>query len=497
MKTEYPGVDWLLNCEPRIVQLEALARSYTGVMHRRSKNDRPKPKRIGSRAAGFCFFMEMRLGKTNVALNEWLLFRRDNGVRKLFILAPNRYKAAWRSEAAAFGVDSEVHVFESSKRQDAQIFIAKKGEVLVANYEALVSDANLRLFSSFIDERTMVIADESVLIKNKNTQFFKNALMLTKDVSITRILTGKPIVQGPHDLWSQMRFARQLDGWNYYAFRNTFCKMGGFMGKQIVGEQNTERLRELLHPCSFVAYRTEWGTSFKPDYEIRKIEMLPEQKKVYHEMEQDFITWLDSGQSVTADQVITKHIKLQQISSGFIIDENKKIHALVAPERLPKLLDLIESLETQVLHKAIVICYYRYTTEILLQYLSRFKPALIAGGETMKKLGLEVESEKWKFNTDPQCRVIIGQIQAVKYGHMLMGSKLDPCQTTFYYENTYSLDDRAQSEQRNQGEGQTAGIHIIDYASSRVEREIVYALERKENIATAILGNYRAGTNRS
>lgn len=495
MRTEIKGIEWLLRGEPRPVQLEALARCYGGMQHREHKDApicrRPMPY-IGP-ARGFCYFMEMRLGKTNALLNEYLLLRQRHGVKRLFILAPNRYKDAWKTEAEAFGVKEEIHVFDSKRRQNAEEFIRHEGSILVSNYEALVSDANMQLFHRFVNEYTLVAADESVMIKNRRSFFFKRGLELAKKAQFVRILTGKPVVQGPHDLWSQLRFARQLDGWNYYAFRNTFCKMGGFKGKQVVGEQNIERLRELLATCSFIARRRDWGTNFMPDYEARHVgPMLPAQKKAYNEMKEDFITYLQQGTKITADQVITKHIKLQQISSGFVIDEDKMVHTLVEPAQLPKLVELLNALENEIQGKTIIICYYRHSLSVLMLALKQYYPAVLAGGDFMKKFALGTEQEKRRFNTDPQCRVLIGQIQAVKYGHQLMGTQDDPCLTIIYYENTYSLDDRAQSEQRNQGEGQQTGIHIIDLYSSEVERQIITALQRKESVSEKILGFYRS-----
>jgi SNF2 family DNA or RNA helicase len=493
MKTEY-GVDWLLDCEPRIVQLETLARSYTSVVYRRHKeDDMPQvPFAIREPMQGFAYFLEMRLGKTNTLLNEWLLFCRDHGLKKLLVLAPNKYKAAWRTEAARFGIVSEVHVFDSNKRKEAAEFIAKKGEILIVNYEALVSDANMVLLKAFVDDRTMVAADESVLIKNRQSFFFRNGLLLAKEGAVCRILTGKPVVQGSHDLWSQLRFIRCLDSWNFFQFRNTFCKMGGFKGKQVIGVRNVERLQTILASCSFVASRADWGTSFDTDYETRAIKMLPAQTKAYKNMEEEFVTWLDSGGAVTADQVVTKHIKLQQISSGFIIDELGKPHDLLPDmAKLPKLLELKDSLENEVSGKALVICYYNHSLDVLEQHLKDYQPAIVRGAQAMKKAGREIEQEKWRFNSDPNCRVLLGQVQALKYGHMLMGSASEPCLTTFYYENTYSLDDRAQSEQRNQGEGQQASIHVVDFCDSEVERRIIAALQRKEDVAASILNYYK------
>ena len=502
IKTEY-GIDWLLDCEPRIVQLETLSRSYLSVARREYIDDditnhrlllSPWNNQNYGPMIGFAYFLEMRLGKTNALLNEWLLFCRDHGLKKLLVIAPNKYKVAWQIEAARFGVINEIHVFDSIRRKDATSFIQKKGEIIIVNYEALVSDANMVILDEFVDNKTMMAADESILIKNKESFFFRNGLLLAKKAAITRILTGKPVVQGPHDLWSQLRFIRCLDGWNFYQFRNTFCKIGGFKGKQVVGAKGVEKLQAILATCSFIAHRVDWGTSFDTDYEIRTIEMLPAQKKAYNNMEDEFITWLDSGDMVTVDQVVTKYIKLQQISSGFIIDENKKVHEIVKATQLPKLLELQNSLENEITGKTLIICHYAHSLDVLELYLKQYNPVVIRGAQAMRKAGKEIEREKWRFNNDPTCRIMIGQVQALKYGHMLMGSASDPCLTTLYYENTYSLDDRAQSEQRNQGEGQQAGIHVIDYCISDAERRIILALQRKEDVAAAILNYYKRTT---
>lgn len=461
-------MDWLLSGKPRAVQLEANKRSY------------PRPT--------YAYFMEMRLGKTAAVLNEYLLFQRDYNVRRLMVFAPSKYKWGWEAEIKKFGMIEKVLVFESGNQGRNQLR-NYDGDIVIVNYEALIYEDNVKLLARFRPD--MVVADESVMIKNRNTTFFKNSRMIADQAKVVRILTGKPVVQGAHDLWSQLRFIRHLDSVNFYAFRNTYCKMGGFMGKQVVGMQNYERLNEILSLCSFRAERKEWGGYFETDYETRALEILPEQKKHYDEMDEEFITWLQSGMPVTADQVMTKHVKLQQISSGFIIDIEKKTHDIVPLNKLPKLLDIKESLTNEVSHKALVICYYVYSLERLLQELKEFNPALIAGALMMKRLGRNVESEKEKFNTDPTCRIVLAQVQAVKFGHNLMGPPEDPCGDIFYYENNYNLDDRAQSEQRPQGFGQKGGVHVIDYATTKVEKKIIAALQRKESVSAAILSAYQ------
>jgi hypothetical protein len=83
--------------------------------------------------------------------------------------------------------------------------------------------------------------------------------------------------------------------------------------------------------------------------------------------------------------------------------------------------------------------------------------------------------------------VMVGQTKAVKYGHQLMGSPANPCLHTLFYENTYSLDDRSQCEERNRGVGQRGQTTIIDFWSSSQDRAIAQALVRKEGIFAAVM----------
>src|SRR5580765_1082908 len=254
-------IDWLLSIPPRAVQLEANRLSY--------------PR------SAFAYFMEMRLGKTAALLNEFLLFKRNSGIKRLLVIAPNKYKYGWEIEARKFGVEETIYVFDSKTHKGGQII----ADIVIANYEALRSEKHFKALLAF--NADMVAFDESVMAKSRTTYAFGEGLKLSNQAKVVRILTGKPVVQGPHDLWSQLRLIRQLDGYNYFAFRNYFCKMGGFMQKQVVGyrEETRGQLQALLNTCSFIAKRKDWGKELPTDYEIRSPEILPVQAQHYREME--------------------------------------------------------------------------------------------------------------------------------------------------------------------------------------------------------------------
>jgi hypothetical protein len=495
MKTELPGVEWLLDCEPRVVQLEATARSYTGAIWRMHKDDElaPFPIRLphyGGPADGWGHCMEMRLGKTPTALNEFLLFNRDHGIKRMLMWCPNKYKHTWALEATKFGVVLPVHVFDSSNRKEALKFVQNPEGLMFINYEAAVYDTNMAIIRDWVSDSCYMGADESVLTKNREATVTKRVFELSKDVQVSRILTGKPTPQGPADWYSQLRIAKKLNGWNYYQFRGKFCEMGGFKGKKIMGVKNEDKLQEVLRESVFFARRKDWGNWLQTDYEIVDVAMTPEQQKAYDEMEKDFITWLDSGVMVTADQVITKYIKLQQISSGFVYDENSAAHPIMSFDKVPKFVELKDRIDNYVQGKIIIVAFYKNTINSLISALKEHNPAVIGGEDLMKKLGRKIDEEKNRFNGDGT-DVMIAQIKAVKYGHTLMGNEDNPCSTMAYFENTFSLDDRAQSEERPQGEGQKVPLYCMDFCSSPRDRGILEALHRKEDMAAKIMGYYK------
>ncbi len=448
---------------PRDVQIEALRRADG---HR-----------------GWAHFLDMRLGKTSVALNEFMTLRAE-GFKWMIVIAPNDFKHDWVLEVHNAGIDLPTMALESSKRKYFVEFVREHigwGGIVAVNYEALRSKDNMDILETLCGPQTMIVADESIMIKGPSSVFTKAAIALAKMCGVRRCLTGKPITQGPHDLWAQLRFIGAISGWNFIAFRNAFCRMGGFQGKQVKGAINEERLNEILSGCSWTARKRDWLKVPGVDYMSRRIRMLPDQKERYDRMDEEFLTELASGDVVSADQVVTKLMKLQQIASGFIIDEEGVARELVALEDNPKILAVLNLLDNELTSKLIVFYHFRHSGAALRLALNRFNTAWIGSAE------LDVIGEKEKFTNDSTCRVMLAQIKAAKYGHNLMANETDPCFTSVFYENTYSLDDRSQAEERNQGAGQQCPVTVIDFIAAKRDEMVIESLRRKEDVAASVL----------
>ena len=129
---------------------------------------------------------------------------------------------------------------------------------------------------------------------------------------------------------------------------------------------------------------------------------------------------------------------------------------------------------------------------LLLEALKDWNPAWIKGGMTPD----ETSEQKARASTrrSGTCRIILLQCDASKYGHTLcLQPEDDKCRTMIFFENSYSADVRDQIEDRIHRRGQTGeAVLYIDLSGSELDRRIVKALQRKDELYRSVFKNLRA-----
>ncbi len=442
---------------------------------------------------GFGWFMEQGLGKTYTDLLEFQrLIERGEATRHV-VEAPNSFKGGWIDEVEKWGFEFDTQVWESGSNTNGMFLRKqyKRPPLVIVNYEATRSASTQDELSGWLSARpSLISADESIQLKGHDSSQTKAGIGLAKYARYSRILTGKPIVQGPHDLWGQMRFIKQLENKNYFAFKTAFCKMGGFKMKQVMGAQNEDYLATLIEPHVFRATKADWTDLPPKVHTIREYQLSAKMRSQFNSMMDDFVLWLESGEVVTVDAAITKYIKLAQIQSGFIIREDGKVEELVPPEENPRVALLREQIDLSP-GKVTIPYRHRYVRTMLERQLADLKVAVIGGGMGED----EIRAQKHRFNNDPECRGILLQHTAAKYGHTILGGPepQNRCSTNIFFENTYSGDDRAQIEDRNHRHGQTADMVVnMDLVGTPLDKAMIGAQQRKEGIFQAVFGNIRA-----
>lgn len=441
----------------------------------------------------FAYFMEQGLGKTLTSQADLLERVKEGNVTRSVVVAPNSFKTGWVREAEKWGLPINQFVWDSSSNYHEHWARRPSDKVrqLIVNYEAIRQERVQRFIKDWVSgHRPMVIWDESIQLKTHNSAQTVAAIELGKHFDYGRLLSGKPIVTGPHDLWGQYRAIRELDGRNFFAFRNLFCRMGGFKGKQIIGAQNEDFLASLIDPFTFRASKADWTDLPPKMYTIRNYELNAELQHYYDQMLNEFVIWLDENENVAVDQAITKYIKLAQIQTGWIYDEEGNVRQLVSDDKNPRLKLLLRTIEDEVTGKVAIAYHHKPVLDQLLRNLGgEERCAWIKGGME----GAAVERQKDRFNNDPRVRFILLQTRASKYGHTLLGSDdAGRCYTMVIYENTYSLDDRSQIEDRIHRHGQTAdSVLYLDLVGTPLDQDCVEALQRRESIFQAVISRLR------
>lgn len=451
---------------------------------------------------GYAYFCEMGLGKSLLALAEFLTYVEPRKATRLVIVAPNSFKPGWATEISKHRLNLAVHVYSASKHKKAEEFCSTPKwhvpPVLIVNYEALRLAKTQQLIFDFVDRRNaMLVLDESIAIKNPTAKRTKAAHKIVREFAYIRLLSGRPQTQGPHDLWAQLHaIGATKPGENFYAFRNVYCRMGGWENREVVGIQNAKQLQKRMEPFVIIAKKKDWLQEL-PDksYTSRAYDLqdAPELNREYVRMEEEFLAYLKDKEHKIVDKVeasiaLVKYTKLQQLHCGFIHDDEGEPKWLVEDKDNPRLQALLDAMaETD---GKVCVCYkHRFVGEQLWKvFVDReMHPARITGGMKDKA----IEEEKRLFNDDPKCRVMLLQLDSSKYGHTLIGdqsSTENACFTMLFYQNEFSLDTRSQIEDRIHRIGQKNAALYVDLTGSRMDQRMAAALQYKTGLYEALFG---------
>lgn len=434
------------------------------------------------RAAGrprFGQFLQQGLGKTALTLNEYVDFE---DVDLNVVIAPNSFKADWPLALDEWGLGFMQGGMWPS---DPLPFNWESGVYSIA-HETLRGSQRARneLIDLFKHRRCMLTFDESTGIKNPESglaRYVNGALV--KEAKYVRLLNGTPLVQNVMDYYPQLRALGALQGHNPVNFRNRFAVMGGYMGKQITGviPEREAELGEILDGVSFRALKKDWRKDLPPQVEqFVHLEMTDRQRAHYMTMMEEFYAAVSDDDVVVADMVLIQMDKLRQISGCILIDGDKT-HRLEELDKNPKLNAICDIVDTGV-GKAIVPHFYRATGEMIFDAMTQagYRPARIKGGMKPE----EIVEQKRMFNDDSDCRVLVGQQDQTSRGHTLLGKPgRDRCNKIIYYENSFSLYQRLQMNDRNHRGEQDETCNIYDLVTSPMDQIAIDILKGKHELA--------------
>jgi SNF2 family DNA or RNA helicase len=212
--------------------------------------------------------------------------------------------------------------------------------------------------------------------------------------------------------------------------------------------------------------------------------MTPEQEKAYKEIKAYAITQLydeeKGGQQVSATSVLTKMLRLHQLSCGFMTTDDKE-NMEVKSKRLDELMNILEEVEG----KAIIWANYRHDIHRILEAIRKTygEDSVGAYYGDVNDFDRGLYLKQFQDLKSP-LRFMVGNTQTGGYGINLTAAS-----TVIYYSNNFDLEKRLQSEDRAHRIGQVNKVTYIDIVcKDTVDEKIVKSLLAKQNIAAEVLG---------
>jgi SNF2 family DNA or RNA helicase len=203
-----------------------------------------------------------------------------------------------------------------------------------------------------------------------------------------------------------------------------------------------------------------------------------EQIRIYKEIQKEAMTLLNDGELVSAPQVITQMLRLQQLLSGHLKTDDGDL-VEVASQRLDAMMSCIEEVSGK------IIIWSRFRYDII-----HIRNALVKayGDRAVVSYYGDTSDDDRQRAIDSfqngEARFFVANPATAGYGLTLTEAN-----TVIYYANDFNLETRIQSEDRCHRIGQKNAVTYIDLiAEKTIDEKIVKSLRDKIDIGARVLG---------
>lgn len=283
---------------------------------------------------------------------------------------------------------------------------------------------------------------------------------------------------------------------------------------QVVAEyQRLDELQALIKPFSDRVLKAECLDLPEKIYQKRYVELSTKQRKMYDDLKRKCVAEM-GGRAVTASNPLTKMLRLQQIIGGFFVpDQNLQLElfndnglwtlpveeiaeklterldaaAIPIEDNCPRLVSLMDDI-AQTEGKVLIWARFRPEIAMIAKALGRqYGPHTVgqAHGGIPSDIRQQIIDDFQK--DDSELRFIVANPQCKGVSR---GQNLCKAVSEYYYSNSFSLEDRLQSEDRPHSPGQTKNLAVVDMvAPGTLDEKVIGALRGKKELADLVTGD--------
>lgn len=449
----------------------------------------------------FAHLMEQGTGKTFTTIEEIVKYayeRKQSGGApyRVCVLAPATLCRMWVDELEkCIPKDLKAWILKTRSREGGveDLVYGMRAEadlkVWVLNYERVRSIHDALMAMEF----DMIVADEASAIKNPTAKRTKAAIALAETCDKRRILTGTIMANSIFDVYGPFEFLSR-GALGYQSFEQFKQRYGEFARykewDKLVGHKNLDELKERMARFSFIVRKKDCLDLPEKSFVTRTIEMGDKQRDLYEQMAESFCASLDDSSmdnAMEARAVIAQLIRFAQITSGYLVTPNGTVRIPDGSGKADAAMEIIR----EATGKTIVWCRFKEDIRYLAETLDKegIRYVEIHGGVSESKRTANVKAfGEGPNNKDPRndddVRVLIGEPATGGLGLTLLGTENQPCTTTIFYSQDWSLLKRLQAEDRNHRIGQRfACTYYTLLCENSIDEGINDAIHAKRDLA--------------
>lgn len=427
------------------------------------------------KSSGCALLMEMGTGKTITSIAITGALAKAGRIGRVLIVAPLSILGVWEAEFARFAdFPYFLAVLEGTGAKKLDTLRHMTGaalQVAVVNYE-----------SAWRMEKDLLAWRPGLIIAASKAMH-----RLGRAASYRLLLTGTVITNKAIDVFSQYKFTNPaIFGQSFYAFRNRYFDMVGYGNHTPVLKKSMEaELVEKMHAIAYRATKAECLDLPETTDILRQVDLEPAALRIYRGLVKESYAELSGGE-VTAPNILTRLLRLSQLTGGFIGNDETAAVEQVSAAKLSALEDILDGAVAE--GKKLVI-------------IARFLPEIRTICKLLEKRGLRYscitgevknrEEQVEQFQKEPEVAAFVGQIATAG-----LGITLTAASTMVFYSLDYSMSNFEQTKARIHRVGQRMPCtYLYLVARGTVDEKVLLALKNKADLAKTLVDDYRSGKN--
>lgn len=434
-------------------------------------------------------FMEMGTGKTKVAIDWAGIGYHNYGIKRVLVICPLSVVGVWQRQIKQhLPFFARVRVLTGSTPERAAA-IRKMirspqptQDWLIINYEGIWRGDGRNRIEDLLEKwgPNLVICDEGHRLKSPTAKQSKAAARIGAYAEQRLVLTGTPITKSPLDVFGQFRFLDpHIFGANWYRFKNHYGIWGGFGNYQLRGYKDLKGLITKVRENTF-RIKKEQAIDLPEKVSVTvPVELGQKAMDYYRKMAKEMIIEIEETHA-TAAIVLTKILRLSQITSGFITDIEGEPRVFDS-SKLNVCIDLLDDMLAQDKKVVIFVRFRKDIERLEAAIVKRFgkQPLILSGSVPMSQRDSIVQ----EFHDDKRKKIFIAQIQAGS-----LGIDLTPASVAIFFSLDYSFANYVQAQDRLHRIGQHQKVTYYHLVVPRTIDELTLTiLKEKGDLAHAIV----------